>query len=369
MDRIQLGILGGGQLGMFLAAAADRLGAAAHIYCPDGHAPARRTAQSFVCAAYDDHAALQAWRREKNLRFLTYEFENVPLAALNALQAADLAIQPPAKALAITQDRLAEKRFCQSLGAATAPFRPVNSLQDLAAAQQQFGGEAIVKTRSFGYDGKGQWRLGHLGRLGAGAHAPQEVWAALAGRPAIAEARINFEKEVSLICTRFADGDFQAFALTQNLHRHHILHQSRVPADVPEKLARAARELGARMTKALDYVGTLAIEFFVCKGALLVNELAPRVHNSGHWTLDACASSQFEQHLRAILGLGAGDTARTHDAVMTNLIGEEVRGWEKARPKPGQHIHIYGKSEIRPGRKMGHVTQLSEKTAPPEGAD
>ena len=363
MTPIQLGILGGGQLGMFLAAAARKLGAEAHIYCPDADAPARRIAQSFFCAAYEDEKSLQAWRREKSLRFLTYEFENVPLAALNALESADLAIQPPPKALAITQDRLAEKRFCQSLGAATAPFLSIGSLQDLAAAQQQFGGEAIVKTRSFGYDGKGQWRLG------TGAQSPQQVWEALAGRPAIAEARIDFAREISLICTRFADGHFQAFALTQNLHRHHILHQSRVPANLPRGLARAARELGARMTEALDYVGTLAIEFFVCKDALLVNELAPRVHNSGHWTLDACASSQFEQHLRAIMGLDAGDTARTHDAVMTNLIGEEVRGWEKARPKPGQHIHIYGKSEIRPGRKMGHVTQLSEKTEPPEGAD
>lgn len=351
---VSVGILGGGQLGLFLAAAAERLGAAAHVYCPDAHAPAQSAARSFVCAPYEDKAALTAWQSEKQLRYLTYEFENVPLEALAALQAA-VTIRPSPKALAIAQDRLAEKRFCQRLGAATAPFLAVSRRQHLHAAQNAFG-DAIVKTRRFGYDGKGQWRL-------APQHASaQAIWTALHGRAAIAEARIAFDKEVSLICTRFADGSVQAFDLAHNLHRRHILHQSRVPAQLPPALARTARALGARMAAALDYIGTLAIEFFVCGERLLVNELAPRVHNSGHWTLDGCASSQFEQHMRAILGRASGDTRRTHDALMTNLIGAEVRDWENARPKPGQHIHIYGKRCARAGRKMGHVTQLSPKT-------
>ena len=349
---MQVGILGGGQLGMFLARAAERLGAAAHVYAADADAPARPAAHSFTCAPYEDGAALTAWGRAKQLDALTYEFENIPPAALNALGALSVAVHPPPEALAVAQDRLQEKTFCRRLGVATAPWRPLASLEDMRAAQEAFGGDAIVKTRRFGYDGKGQWAL-----KGA-ADAPAQIWRALKGRAAIAEQRVPFDKEVSLICTRFADGHVQAFAPVHNVHRAHILHQSRVPAGLPPALAAEAQEIGDRMLAALDYIGTLAIEFFVCGEALLVNELAPRVHNSGHWTLDACPSSQFEQHMRAVLGLPSGTTRRTHDAVMTNLIGDEVRAWQGASPAPGEHIHIYGKREIRAGRKMGHVTRL-----------
>jgi 5-(carboxyamino)imidazole ribonucleotide synthase len=344
-----IGILGGGQLGRMLALAAAKLGFRVHIYCDDAHAPAFHVAAAQTCAPYDDQEALA--RFAESVDVVTFEFENVPEAT--ALSIADHApVAPSPRALAIAQDRLAEKRFVSGLGIATAPFRAVDDEQTARAAFQELGGPAILKTRRLGYDGKGQKRV-------ESADEAVRAHAAMGGVPAILERHVAFAFEASVVAARNRDGHFAAYDLPRNEHENHILKRSIVPAPLGFGHITEAMGIAQRIADALDYVGVLAVELFVgSDGALLVNEIAPRVHNSGHWTMEACLVSQFEQHIRAVAGWPLGDTARHCDAVMENIIGAEAHDWLARAGEPAG-LHLYGKTEARPGRKMGHITRIS----------
>ncbi|WP_029004466.1 5-(carboxyamino)imidazole ribonucleotide synthase [Azorhizobium doebereinerae] len=347
-----IGILGGGQLGRMIALAAAPLGLKTHIYCPDRDSPAFQVSDAHTCAAYDDGAALD--RFAAGVDVVTYEFENVPLATAERL-AARVPVRPGAKALAITQDRLAEKSFVRDLGIGTAPFAAVDDLAGLEAAVATIGLPAVLKTRRFGYDGKGQVTIRPGDDLSA-------AWAAIGRQPAILEGFIAFQREVSIIAARRADDAFAAYDVTENVHRNHILHRSTVPAAIQAEAAREARGIACRIASALDYVGVMAVELFVThlqgRDTVIVNEIAPRVHNSGHWTQDGAVTSQFEQHVRAIAGWPLGDARRLGRAEMVNLIGDDVEQWLSLLAEPGAHLHLYGKDEARPGRKMGHVNRL-----------
>jgi 5-(carboxyamino)imidazole ribonucleotide synthase len=349
-----IGILGGGQLARMLALAAAPLGLRCHIYAPEGDNPAFQVAAAHTVAAYEDAAALA--RFAGAVQAITYEFENVPAAA--AAQLAALApLRPGATALAVTQDRLTEKRFIHAEGLATAPFVPVESLADLRAGLDRLGVPAILKTRRFGYDGKGQVLIGSAAEAEA-------AFAAIGAAPAILEGMVRFSRELSVLIARGLDGETACFAICENEHRHHILHRTTAPARIQPALVTDAERLAARLATALDYVGVLAVELFLAhadhgEAELVVNELAPRVHNSGHWTIEACHSSQFEQHIRAVAGWPLGNPAmRCASASMINLIGDEVSQWPALLAEPGAALHLYGKAETRPGRKMGHVTRL-----------
>ncbi len=347
-----IGILGGGQLGRMLALAAARLGLKAHVFSPEADSPAFDVVREATCADYTDVAALEQFAARVDA--VTYEFENVP-AATAMLLAARRPVLPDPGVLETTQDRLAEKNFITRLGIATAPYADVSSVSTLQAAVDRLGLPAVLKTRRFGYDGKGQTIIREGDDLAA-------VWHALGDPSAILEAFIAFEREVSVIAARGADGQVACFDVTENDHRDHILHHSRVPARIPASLADEARGIATRIAEALGYVGVLAVEMFALAGAsghsLLVNEIAPRVHNSGHWTLDGASVSQFEQHIRAISGWPLAHAVRYGEVTMTNLIGDDVFGYEKWLTIPGATVHLYGKSEARPGRKMGHVTEV-----------
>ena len=347
-----IGILGGGQLGRMIALAAARLGLKTHILCPDKDSPAFQVSAHHACAAYDDFAALEAFAAGVDV--VTYEFENVPLATAEFL-AARRPLHPGAKALAITQDRLSEKTFVTGLGIETAPFAAVDSLADLEAAVAKLGLPAVLKTRRFGYDGKGQVMI----RPGEDLTA---AWHALGRQSAILEGFVPFEREVSIVAARRSDDAFAAFDVTENVHREHILNTSTVPASVSPETARKARSIACAIGGALDYVGVFAVELFVVgRGAaehVVVNEIAPRVHNSGHWTQDGAKTCQFEQHVRAIAGWPLGDPTRIGRAEMRNLIGEDVHAWHTLLAEPGARLHLYGKDEARAGRKMGHVNRV-----------
>ncbi len=343
-----IGILGGGQLGRMLALAAARLGLRCHIFDPDPQAPAAQIAQHSV-AVYDDIAALVAFAEAVDV--VTYEFENIPTAALDAIESLVL-VRPGRNALAVSQDRLTEKTWLADLGLTVAPFADVDGLGGLQQAVAQLGTPAILKTRRFGYDGKGQVRIGPGDPLAS-------VWDAMAGAPSILEGFVDFKREISVIGARGLDGAVACFDPGENLHRDGILHSTTVPAAIPGALATDAILLTGRILNALDYVGVLGVELFVTDAGLVVNEIAPRVHNSGHWTQDACAIDQFEQHIRAVAGWPLGDASRHSNAVMTNLIGDDVADWEALSAKGG--LHLYGKAEARPGRKMGHVTRVNPK--------
>lgn len=344
-----IGILGGGQLGRMLAIAAARLGFHCHIYCPEAGSPAFEVAQAHTIAAYEDEAALAAFVGKVDM--VTLEFENVPVGALRFLSR-HVPVAPSADALEIAQDRLAEKIFAMKLGLGTAPFADVPDAVALEAGLARIGTPAILKTRRFGYDGKGQVRIM------APADAPQAL-ADLKGGPAILEGFMRFSAEVSVVAARKADGSFAPFDVTENEHRDHILDRSIAPARVsPETSAKAiaaARAIG----EGLGYVGTFAVEFFVVGEDVIVNEIAPRVHNSGHWTLDGAVTCQFEQHIRAIAGWPLGDPRRIARVEMLNLVGENTARWEALAAEPVTKIHLYGKAEMRPGRKMGHATRLT----------
>ena len=347
-----IGILGGGQLGRMIALAAARLGYRCHVYCPEGDAPAAEVAARATRAGYDDEAALAAFARAVDA--VTLEFENVPAGAIEAI-AATVPVRPGARALSVAQDRIEEKGFLNRIGVATTRFAAVSSPDELGPAMAEIGAPAILKTARLGYDGKGQRAI----RDGADAEA---AWRALGADRAILEAEIDFACEVSVVLARGLDGRAAAFDTVENRHESGILRTSRVPARIPAETEREARSLAGRIADALDYVGVLAVEFFVARdGAVLANEIAPRVHNSGHWTLDACAASQFEQAVRAVCGLPLADPARHSDAAMTNLLGEEAEDWPRILAEPGACLHLYGKGEARPGRKMGHVTRLSPR--------
>ena len=351
-----LGILGGGQLGRMLALAAANYGLKVHVYAPDAHSPAFAVANATTVAAYDDAAALAAFA--EGCAVVTYEFENIPHATADIL-ARHAVLHPNAAALATTQDRLAEKTFVNSLGISTAPFRPVETPAELDAALVAIGRPAVLKTRRFGYDGKGQRTIREEDDAAA-------ILAAFQGAPCILEGFVPFDGEVSVVAARGPDGAFAAYDLCGNEHRDGILAVTRVPAPglTPETAA-SAIDIARRLAEALDYVGVLAVEMFKVAGPegatrLVVNEIAPRVHNSGHWTIEGALTSQFEQAVRAVCGWPLGDPARVAGCAveMRNLIGADADAWRDLLTEPGAHLHLYGKGEARPGRKMGHVTWL-----------
>lgn len=345
-----IGIVGGGQLGRMLAMAAARLGYRTIVLEPQADCPAAQVANAHLASAYDDPEALAELARRCDV--VTFEFENVPLATAEALARGPAPLHPPARALEVAQDRLTEKTFLNGLGIATAQFRAVDTEADARAALEALGGEAILKTRRFGYDGKGQ------ARLSPGSDAAA-AFRDLGGVPQIMEALVDFDSEISVVAARDAEGRMAAFEPSRNVHREGILRSSHVPSGVALTTEDAARAAAFQILEALDYVGVIGVEFFVLRdGSVLVNEIAPRVHNSGHWTEAACAISQFEQHIRAICALPLASTARHSDCVMENLIGSDVERVPDLLSEPGLVLHLYGKSEARSGRKMGHLTRL-----------
>jgi 5-(carboxyamino)imidazole ribonucleotide synthase len=347
-----IGILGGGQLGRMLAMAAARLGLRCQVFSPDPDSPAFDVVLNATCAEYADVEALELFANDVDV--ITYEFENVPAASAMIL-AARRPVLPDRTILETTQDRLVEKDFVKRLGIGTADYADVFSAASLHAAIARIGLPAVIKTRRFGYDGKGQAIIRHGDDL-------DMVWADLGTKSAILEAFVPFEREISVIAARSASGHVECFDVTENEHRDHILKISRAPAAISDALSAQARAIGERIANALNYVGVLAVEMFVVQGdgeaKVLVNEIAPRVHNSGHWTLDGASISQFEQHIRAIAGWPLGKPVRHGPVTMTNLIGEDIDSYEQWLSVPGATVHLYGKGAPRPGRKMGHVTQV-----------
>ena len=336
-----------------LALAAAPIGLRCHVYSPEKDSCALDVVHAGTCASYDDEAALARFAGAVDV--ITYEFENVPAKTATFLARRKLVLPDP-KVLETTQDRLIEKNFVSGLKIATAPYAPVHSATQLAEAVKTVGLPAVLKTRQLGYDGKGQAKI----TKGADAIA---AWRSVKNAPAILEGFINFEREVSVVAARARDGAVECFEVTENEHRDHILKFSRVPAKVAPALAREARQIATRIAKAFDYVGVLAVEMFVVrKGRLrtvLVNEIAPRVHNSGHWTIDGATVSQFEQHIRTVAGWPLAKPARLGRRVeMVNLIGAEIDDAARWLTVPGASVHIYGKGDARAGRKMGHVTRV-----------
>ncbi len=344
-----IGILGGGQLGRMLALAAAPLGLHVHIYAPEADGPAGEVSARTTRGAYDDAAALGDFAASVDV--ITYEFENVP-AACAALLAELKPVRPGVKALDVAQDRVSEKRAMREMGLGTAPFAMADDAEAARAAFADLGGgAAIVKTRRFGYDGKGQARVS----------SADEAAAAVArfGAPCILEGLVAFEREISVVAARGLDGRIEAFEPAENTHRDGILHRSVAPARLKPMVAADAWRIAGTILNGLDYVGVMGVELFLDRdGVLLVNEIAPRVHNSGHWTMDACAVSQFEQHVRAIAGWPLRPAVRFADCEMENLIGDDVNRWAEIAAEPNASLHLYGKAEARPGRKMGHVNRL-----------
>ena len=343
-----IGILGGGQLGRMLASSAAQLGFDVSIYCPEADCPAARVAAHHVQGDYTDLLQLLDWA--KTCDVVTYEFENVPVVAAKALIEAGVLVRPGAKPLEVSQDRLVEKSFLGDCGIDTADFAEVNSANEIEAPLARFGGSGILKTRRDGYDGKGQVRL----RSGDDFEAAHK---ALANAPCILEAMVPFEREVSVIIARDRVGDTLCFDLPRNEHVNGILKRSVVPCDLGPNVIERACDAAGKLAAALDYVGVLALEFFVLEdGRLLANEFAPRVHNSGHWTPEACATGQFEQHIRAVAGWPLGPVTRYHDAEMLNLLGEEALVPPDVLAADGV-LTLYGKRDAKPGRKMGHLVR------------
>jgi 5-(carboxyamino)imidazole ribonucleotide synthase len=343
-----IGIVGGGQLGRMLSVAAAQLGYKCHIFDPDDHPPAADVAAFATRAAYDDMDALSRFAGEVDVA--TYEFENLPAAPLEAVGAK---LRPGTRSLAVAQDRAVEKLFIEKCGARVAPWRPIDTLDDLRAAAAQLGLPIVLKTRRFGYDGKGQAWIRSEADI-------ETAWSAIREAPAVAEAGVTFTAEYSVIVARWADGRHAVWDSPENGHQGGILHLSRVPASaavaaqVPE-----ARAAALRIAEALGHIGVLTVEYFASHSGPVVNEIAPRVHNSGHWTIEGAVTSQFEQHIRAICDLPPGPTDLVAaGAEMENLIGDDVARWPDLIAEPGAHLHLYGKAEARPGRKMGHVTRV-----------
>lgn len=346
-----IGILGGGQLGRMIAIAAAQLGYRTHIFAPDESGPAADVSSRWTRGEYDDPHALAAFADSVDV--VTYEFENIAPSAVETLAGHGL-VRPGAQALRVAQDRLAEKRFVCDLGGLTAPFAPVDSLDDLEAAIATIGSRAILKTNRMGYDGKGQARLNEPGdAVGA--------WNAIGRQSAILEGFVTFAEEFSVILVRGVDGEVRFWDSAANVHVDGILDTSIAPAGpLIEGQVPAARALAGQIADALDYVGVLTCEFFASADGPVFNEMAPRVHNSGHGTIEGALTSQFENHVRAICGLPLGDTALAARRVeMRNLIGDAAHDWAAILSDPANHLHLYGKDEARPGRKMGHVTRLA----------
>ncbi len=343
-----IGILGGGQLGRMLAVSAAGLGYNCHIYAPEENSVAAEVAQHFTCAAYDDAAALQAFALSCDV--VTYEFENVPVECAKIVT--DHApLRPGHKALEVAQDRAEEKGFARASGGVTADFALVTSEDELGAAATEIGLPAILKTNRFGYDGKGQVRLKSMEDI-----AP--AWRDVGGQPCVLEGFVDFDAEFSVILARGLDGAIATYDSAENVHENGILARSTVPAsDAVLRQLPAARDIAAKIAERLDYVGVLTCEFFVGRQGPVLNEMAPRVHNSGHWSIEGAVTSQFENHIRAVCGLPLGSTALTGQRTeMRNIIGEDANDWADYLADPDCHLHLYGKGEPREGRKMGHVT-------------
>ncbi len=343
-----IGILGGGQLGRMLSVAASRLGFKTCVFEPGGDCPASHVANYHFKADYDDTTALEQFAQSVDV--ITYEFENIPTSALDALEAIK-PIHPNRRALATSQDRLTEKQFLQDLGLQTAPFADVSDAATLDQAMAQIGTPAILKTRRMGYDGKGQ------ARLKSPDDAPQAL-ADMAGAPAILEGFIDFSIEVSVIAARNPGGAIACYDPGENVHRDGILHTTTVPAKLSPSQRTDAVLLAAKILNALDYVGVMGVELFVTPKGLIVNEIAPRVHNSGHWTQNGCTIDQFEQHIRAIAGWPLGNGTRHANVTMENLIGEDVNRIPDIATTDAA-IHLYGKADAKPGRKMGHINKVT----------
>ena len=341
-----IGIVGGGQLGRMLARAASRMGYKTHIYTPDKDSPASHVATQTTIGAYQDTSSLRAFGQSVDM--VTFEFENIPAETLEMLESI-VAVRPKASVLFTTRHRLREKEFIRRLGIATAPFYPVVSEKSLAEAVHKIGAPSVLKTTELGYDGKGQVML----RDAADA---MSAWAQLGKTESILEGFVAFTAEASVIVARSTLGEMRCYPLVENIHRDHILHRTIAPASFAVKYQKDAEKIATTLAEALDVVGLLAVELFVTDNGLLVNELAPRPHNSGHWTMEGAPTSQFEQHIRAICGWALGDTSARSPCEMINLLGDEWKEWSVYAKRPDAHVHLYGKSESRPGRKMGHVT-------------
>ena len=346
-----IGILGGGQLGRMLAVAAARLGYRTHVYEPGAAPPAADVVHRVTSAGYGDAAALTAFAGAVDV--ITYEFENVPTAALDLLESLK-PIHPNRRALAISQDRLAEKAFLNGIGLVTAPYAAVATAEDLAVALARIGCPSILKTTRLGYDGKGQARIKSAADSAA-------ALAAMQGAPAVLEGFIPFTHEVSVIAARAIDGSVACYDPGENVHCDGILHTTTVPARLTPGQRSDAILAAARILNALDYVGVLGVELFVTPEGLIVNEIAPRVHNSGHWTQNGCAVDQFEQHIRAITGWPLGDGGRHSDVTMENLIGDDIARIPRIARERNAALHLYGKADARPGRKMGHVNRIAPR--------
>ncbi len=345
-----IGILGDGQLGRMLSQAASRLGFRVAIYGPDADSPAASVSAVSVVGDYRDEAALKVFAAKCDV--ITLEFENIPVETVDFLTGLGKVVAPSSHALGITQDRVKEKEFARANGVATVDFARVDREADIAPALARLGAPALLKTRREGYDGKGQvW-------VKSGDEAAS-AWAAIGGKPAILEARADFDREISVVAARGFDGEVRAFPIGENHHVDGILSTTTAPADVPEALHGQAHDIAHKVLDGLDYVGVLAVELFVLKsGGLLLNEIAPRVHNSGHWTQEGCVCDQFEQHVRAVAGWPLGDVAARCRVEMTNLLGDDILDWPELAAEPKARLHVYGKAEPRPGRKMGHINRI-----------
>lgn len=350
----KIGIVGGGQLGRMLAIAAGKLGFKTVVLDPQASAPAFEFSDQQIIADYDDAAALA--KLASLTKVITYEFENVPVEAFDSLTNS-VPVHPNTRALATSQDRVTEKTFFNEEGINTAPWFDITSPEVLGDAIKKSGGKGILKTRRFGYDGKGQCRVD--------INKPESVKEAeklSQDAPCILEGFINFNREISILAARSTEGAIETFDIAENVHRDGILHTSTVPAKIDDKTRKQAIEIAHKTLTELSYVGVMGIEFFVNPdGDLLVNEFAPRVHNSGHWTEAACTISQFEQHIRAVAGVPLGNPARHSDCVMENLIGNDMDNVPEILTHSDTMLHLYGKAETRAGRKMGHFTKISPK--------
>ena len=344
-----IGILGGGQLGRMLSVAASRLGFRTHIFEPGENPPAGEVAHCVTTAVYEDEDALRAFAASVDV--ITYEFENIPTSALDLLETLR-PIRPSREALRISQDRITEKNFLQALGLRVAPFADIPDTEALDAAMADIGAPSILKTRRFGYDGKGQARIMKI-------EDAASAFANMAGNPAVLEGFVNFTHEVSVIAARSVNGDVACYDPGQNVHRNGILHTTTIPAKLSPAMRTDAILIAANVLNALDYVGVLGVELFVTPQGLIVNEIAPRVHNSGHWTQNGCAVDQFEQHIRAVAGWALGDGKRHSDVVMENLIGGDMDRVAVLASEPNTALHLYGKAVVKDGRKMGHFNRIT----------
>ena len=343
-----IGILGGGQLGRMLSVAASRIGFKTCAFEPGGDCPASHVSNYHFQASYDDEAALRHFAEAVDV--ITYEFENIPTEALDVIEAIK-PVRPGREALRISQDRLTEKEFLADLGLQTAPFSDVKDLASLETAIDTIGTPSILKTRRFGYDGKGQARL-------ATADDAEAALTDMSGAPAVLEGFVDFDREISVIGARGPDGQVACFDPGENVHREGILRTTTLPANITAAQRADAVLLTGKILNALDYVGVMGVELFVTAKGLIVNEIAPRVHNSGHWTQQGCHVDQFEQHIRAIAGWPLGDGARYADVVMENLIGDDMDRVPQIAQEPNASLHLYGKAEVKAGRKMGHVNRV-----------